>query len=318
MDSRQTSSASSRSSKLFRSGAGAVMAASLALLTLAGCGTTTTTSTSGGANCPSADTVASWHLVSPGKLTIASDTTYAPAEYEDPANPGTYIGYDMDIARALAKQMCLTPVIQKASFDSIISDISGPALGSQRYDMSISSFTINDTRKQKVDMIPYFTAGESLLVPAGNPGSLTSDFTSMCGKTIAAQDGTVEIGELQDANGTGDGTSGQKPVCKSNPIKILHYADQTVVVQQVVSGNAQGSYQDSPVTGYYAAQSNGKLTTGPVTVQPAPEGMVVRKDNTPLETAVTNALTAIRTDGTYKKILQQWGQLDGAYPPLNG
>lgn len=293
------------------------MAGSLALLTLAGCGGTSST-TNTGSNCPSASTVASWHLVSPGKLTIASDTTYAPAEYEDPSNPGTYIGYDMDIARAMAKQMCLTPVIQKASFDSIIGDISGPALGSQRYDMSISSFTINDSRKQKVDMIPYFQAGESLLVPAGNPGNLTSDFTSFCGKTIAAQEGTVEIAELQDANGTGDGTSGQKPVCKSNPIKILHYADQTIVVQQVVSGSAQGSYQDSPVTGFYAEQSNGKLITGPVTVQPAPEGIVVRKDNTPLETAITSALTAIRTDGTYKSILTKWGQIDGAYPPLNG
>jgi polar amino acid transport system substrate-binding protein len=295
---------------------GVALASTIALLTLAGCGTTTGTTTTG-ANCPSADTVASWHLVSAGKLTIASDTTYAPAEYEDPANPGTYIGYDIDIAKALAKQMCLTPVIEKASFDTIITDVSGPALGSQRYDMSISSFTINDTRKQKLDMIPYFTAGESLLVPAGNPAGLTTDFTSMCGKTIAAQDGTVEIAELQDANGTGDGSSGQAAVCKSNPIKILHFADQTVVVQQVVSGNADGSYQDSPVTGYYAQQSNGKLVDGPVTVQPSPEGLVVRKDNPAFETAITDALNAIRANGDYKKILQQWGQLEAAYPPLS-
>ncbi len=317
MDSRQSPSLTTRARKIWRGGVGVALASTVALLTLAGCGTTTTGTTTTGANCPSASTVASWHLVSPGKLTIASDTTYAPAEFEDPTNPGTYIGYDIDIAKALAKQMCLTPVIEKASFDSIISDVSGPALGSQRYDMSISSFTINDTRKQKVDMIPYFTAGESLLVPAGNPAGLTSDFTSMCGKTIAAQDGTVEIAELQDANGTGDGSSGQATVCKSNPIKILHFSDQTVVVQQVVSGNADGSYQDSPVTGYYAAQSNGKLVDGPVTVQPSPEGLVVRKDNPAFETAITGALSAIRANGDYKKILTQWGQLEGAYPPLS-
>lgn len=318
MDSRQSPSLTTRTRKIWRGGVGVALASTVALLALAGCGTTTTGGTpTTGANCPSASTVASWHLVSAGKLTIASDTTYAPAEFEDPANPGTYIGYDIDIAKALAKQMCLTAVVEKASFDSIITDVSGPALGTQRYDMSISSFTINDTRKQKVDMIPYFTAGESLLVPAGNPAGLTSDFTSMCGKTIAAQDATVELAELQDANGTGDKSSGQAPVCASKPIKILHFADQTVVVQQVVSGNADGSYQDSPVTGYYATQSNGKLITGPVTVQPSPEGLVVRKDNPAFETAITDALTAIRTDGTYKSILTKWGQLAGAYPPLS-
>ncbi|HEU0026139.1 MAG TPA: ABC transporter substrate-binding protein [Ktedonobacterales bacterium] len=320
MDSRQSPSLTTLARRAWRGGIGLALASTVALLALAGCGTTTTTGGGGnttGANCPSAETQASWHLVSPGKLTIASDTTYAPAEYEDPANPGTYIGYDIDIAKALAKQMCLTAVIQKADFTTIISDVSGPALGTQRYDMSISSFTINDTRQQKVDMIPYFTAGESLLIPAGSNAGLTSDFTSMCGKTIAAQDGTVEIGELQDANGTGDGTSGQAAVCKSNAIKILHYADQTVVVQQVVNGSAQASYQDSPVTGFYAEQSNGKLTVGPVTVPPSPEGIVVRKDNKPFEDAVTAALAAIRADGTYKNILSHWGQLDGAYPPLS-
>lgn len=327
MDSRQSPSLTTRARKIWRGGVGVALASTVALLTLAGCGTTAGTTTSGTpttgtpttvVTCPTASTVATWHLVSAGKLIVASDTTYAPAEYPDPQNITNYIGYDMDLAREIARRMCLTPVIQKASFDSIIGAIAGPPLGQQSYDMSISSFTINDTRKQKVDMIPYFTAGESLLIPANNPGNLTSDFSSMCGKTIAAQDGTVEIGELQDANGTGDGTSGQAPVCKSSPIKILHFPDQTVVVQQVVSGTAVGSYQDSPVTGYYATQTHGQLVVGPVTVQPSPEGIVVRKDNPAFETAVTDALNAMRADGTYKSILSKWGQLDGAYPPLNG
>jgi polar amino acid transport system substrate-binding protein len=319
MDSRQTPSAPSRSRKLFRSGAGAVMAASLALLTLAGCGTTTTSTTNTGSNCPSASTQTSWQLVTPGKLTIITNSPYAPAEFPDPKNPTTITGYDMDIAAALAKQMCLTLVVNNtANFDSIIPDISGPALGQQRYDMSISSFTINDSRKQKVDMIPYFQAGESLIVPPGNPAGLTSDYASWCGKTIAAQDGTVELQQLQDINGGSNG-SGEPATCKSKPITILHFADQSVVVQQVVSGNADASYQDSPVSGYYVTQNAGKVVQGPVPTdqQPSPQGIVVRKDNPALENAVKAALDAIRTDGTYKSILSNWGQLSGAYPPLS-
>ena len=314
MDSRQTDPASSRSRRVLRSGAGAIMAASLALLTLAGCGTTTTGTGTGtaNANCPSST---GWHLVTPGKLTIASDTTYAPAEYKDPNNPTQFVGYDMDLAREIAKRLCLTPNIQSATFDSIIPDMSAAPLGQQKYDMSISSFTINSQRQQKVDMIPYLTAGESILVPTGNPKNIKT-FDDMCGKTIAVQNGTVEADEVHDANGNGPGTSGQAPDCKNmgKPIQILSYDDQTVVVQQVLSGRADASYQDQPVTGYYAKLNSGKLETGGITVQPSPEGIVVRKDNAPLETAITNALDSMRKDGTYMKILSQWGVQDLAYP----
>ncbi|HEY7850154.1 MAG TPA: ABC transporter substrate-binding protein [Ktedonobacterales bacterium] len=302
----------------FRSVGGIVMAASLALLTLAGCGTGGTSSATTGSNCPSTATQTSWQLVTPGKLTIITNSPYAPAEFPDPNNPTKITGYDMDIANAIAKQMCLTLVINNTeNFDSIIPDISGPALGQQRYDMSISSFTINSARQQKVDMIPYFQAGESLIVPPGNPAALTSDYASWCGKTIAAQDGTVELQQLQDINGGSNG-SGEPATCKSKQIKILHFADQSVVVQQIVSSNADASYQDSPVSGYYVAQNSGKVVQGPVPTdqQAAPEGIVVRKDNTPFESAVKTALAAIRSNGDYKTILTHWGQLDSAYPAL--
>lgn len=291
-------------------------------LLLSACGTTSTTGgTSGNATsavptstvtCPT--NTASFHLVTPGKLTVASDTTYAPAEFADPNDQTKYIGYDMDLAAELARRLCLTVNVQKADFGAIIPDLSGPTLGTQRYDMSISSFTINDDRMKKVDMIPYFTAGESLLVPKGNPANIQK-FEDMCGKTIAVQDNTVEKSELEDANGTGDKSSGQAPVCKDKPIKELHFADQTVVVQQVVSGNADASYQDSPVTGYYVKLNATKVQLGPTTVAPAPQGIVMRKDNPDLENAIKAALQSMRADGTYLRILTNWGEQSGAYPP---
>jgi len=95
---------------------GAVGAAMGLSLLLSACGTTSTPSTGGNnANCPSSSTVASWHLVNPGKLTIASDTTYAPAEYSDPTNPSNYIGYDMDLARESARLSQTFPARHLAS-----------------------------------------------------------------------------------------------------------------------------------------------------------------------------------------------------------
>jgi polar amino acid transport system substrate-binding protein len=256
-------------------------------------------------------------------LTIITNSPYAPAEFPDPKDPTKITGYDMDFANAIAKQMCLTLVVNNTeNFDSIIPDISTPPLGAQRYDMSISSFTINSARQQKVDMLPYFQAGQSLLLPPGSTSGITADISTWCGKSIAVQNGTVELSQLLVINGGADTTqTGESPVCKSNPIKLLHFDDQAVVVLQVVNGSADASFQDSPVSGYYAAQNAGKVVLGPVpndsNASIAPEGIVVRKDNPAFENAVKSALDTIRANGTYKSILTQWGQLSGAYPPLS-
>jgi polar amino acid transport system substrate-binding protein len=320
MDSRPSPSVTTRARKLWKGGVTAALASTVALLTLAGCGTPSGT-TSTGNGCPSASTQASWNLVAPGKLTIITNAPYAPAEYPDPNNPTQIIGYDMDIANAIAKQMCLTLVINNTeNFDSIIPDISQPALGQQRYDMSISSFTINSDRQKVVDMLPYFQAGQSLLLPPNSSSGITADLSTWCGKSIAVQDGTVELSQIQDING-GNNKTGENPVCKSDPIKILHFADQSVVVLQVVNGSADASFQDSPVSGYYAEQNSGKVVLGPIPNDPnaavSPEGIVVRKDNAPFEDAVKAALAAIRANGDYATILAKWGETAGAYPPLS-
>lgn len=286
------------------------IAATISFL-LAGCGSstasggssTTTGSSSASTNCPSSSTVASWHLVNSGHLTVASDTTYPPAEYLD-ANQKP-VGYDMDLAREFAKRLCLKATIDSTSFDDIIPSLTGPSLGSQKYDMSLSSFTITSARQQKVDMIPYFQAGESIIVPA-NSSLQVNSLKGLCGKTVAVETGTVEEGEIDAADKAGGD-------CASNKIRKAAYTGQDEVVQQVINGAADAGYQDSPVTDYYVKKSGGKVKAGGYTVSPSPEGIVMRKDNAALETAIKNALSAMVSDGTYQKILANWGAQSGAY-----
>src|SRR5690348_12678348 len=253
-----------------------------------------------------------------GAVPTASDTTYAPAEYPDPSNATQFIGYDMDLIREVARRMCLQPNIVKATFDNIIPSITTGALGQQRFDLSISSFTINDDRLKKVNMIPYLTAGESILVAKGNPKHI-SKFEDMCGLTIAVQNGTVELDELKDANGTGTGGTNQAPVCRTagKPITIVNNDDQGLVVQQVLNGRADATYQDEPVTIYYVFLNKNKLENGPRTVAPSPQGIVVRKDNKPLEDAITAALCSVEKDGTYKRILESWQASGEAFQTPN-
>ena len=67
-------------------------------------------------------------------------------------------------------------------------------------DIVISSMTITAARKEQVDLITYFQAGQSFVVALGNPENVHTQ-EDLCGKSIAAQTGTVEVDYLE---GTGE------------------------------------------------------------------------------------------------------------------
>lgn len=272
---------------------------------LAACGSSNTGSSSCNVGGTTFDT-STFHLVASGSLNVASDTTYPPQEFQDPNDPTKFIGSDLDLIREIGKRICLNTVIDKANFDDIIPALTTPALGHQRYDLSISAFSITPERQQKVNFVPYFQAGESLLVAPGNPLNIQS-LNDLCGKTVAVESGTVELDEL---NGQNDAT--KNGACASNKINILSFTSQDDVVTQLLNGRAVATYQDSPVTGYYVSKNPGKVQQGPITVAPAPEGIVMRKDNANLENAVKKALCSMVSDGKYTSILNQWGQQSGA------
>ena len=125
--------------------------AGILALGLAACGTSSGGANTG-ANCPDTSNL---HLVQSGTLTIASDTTYKPAEFVDPNDPSKFAGYDIELGNEIAKRMCLTPHVVTATFGpELLTAIASPALGQQRYDMSISSWTISDDRLAVVEHDP--------------------------------------------------------------------------------------------------------------------------------------------------------------------
>ena len=235
-------------------------------------------------------------IKSAGTLTVGSDTSYAPAEYIDDDGT-TAVGYDVDIAKALAAVMGLKADVQTADFTGII-----PAIGS-KYDVGISSFTINPDRLTQANMIEYFEAGEAFAVPKGNPGKV--DGSKLCGLTVGVQTGTVEDEEL-------DGLSKACTDAGDKAITPLKYAKQSEVTTALVGGKADLMYADSPIIAYAIAQTGGQLEQLGDVFASAPQGIVVSKDDQALTDAVQKAMQKLIDDGDYGKILAAWGNDAGA------
>jgi polar amino acid transport system substrate-binding protein len=235
---------------------------------------------------------------SDGKLVVGTDTTYSPNEFLD-TDGKTPVGWDIDLFAAVAAKLGLKAEFQPAKFADII-----PGIESGKYEIGVSSFTINDERKQQVNMVSYFNAGTQWGAKTGNPAGIQPD--DACGKKVAVQTGTVQ--ETEDL-------PKRQAACKSAgkpAFTIDSYQDQGQATAAVVSGKDDAMLADSPVVAYAVKQTNGQLELLGDIYEAAPYGYVIKKDQTDFAQATADAVKALISDGTYKTILEKWGVQAGA------
>ncbi len=233
-----------------------------------------------------------------GKFVVGTDATYAPNEFLD-ADGKTVKGMDVDIFNAVAQKFGVTVEWVPSKFDSIILGV-----GSGKYDVGVSSFTINDQRKQEANMVSYFSAGTQWLTLKGNPKKVDPD--NACGLNIGVQTGTVQADLDLPARSKKCTDAGKPPI---NPIVD---ADQGKVTTSVISGKADAMLADSPVGLYAIKETGGQLEALGEIYDAAPYGFVVAKDQVEFAQAIADALKAIEADGAYKQALANWGNESGA------
>jgi polar amino acid transport system substrate-binding protein len=279
-----------------------VAAASVAALGLSACGSSSLSGEPGGESAPSVSVSQNVDLASKlpesiksaGVIKIGTDPTYAPSEFL--AGDGkTVQGFDVDLFNQVAAKFGVKTEWQPSKFGSIITGVNG-----KKYDMGISSFTINPERMKQVDMVKYFNAGTQWATQKGNPKGVDPD--NACGKNIAVQTGTVQE--------TDDLAARQKK-CGSNKINVLSYDSQAQATSAVVTGKADAMLSDSPVVAYAVLQTGGKLEALGDIYDAAPYGYVLPKGETEFGQAIVEALKQLEQEGAYKAALEKWGVQQG-------
>ena len=245
-------------------------------------------------------------IKSAGALNIATDASYAPNEYFD-TDGKTIIGFDVDLGNAIAAKLGLKANFQNVTFNAII-----PALAAGKYDLSLSSFTDTKAREATVDFVDYFNAGESLMVLAGNPKGVTGPDLSLCGLTIAVEKGTTEESEIP-------ALSSKCTAAGKKGITGLSSDDQNGANLALTSGRADVGSADSPIAAYAVKQLAGKIALAGAIYETAPYGIAIPK-SPGLAPAINAALASMIADGSYKTILDKWGDDAGAVtaPVING
>jgi len=236
-------------------------------------------------------------IASDGVIAVGSDTTYAPSEFlaEDGS---TIVGFDVDLFKLVAQKLGLEAKFETAPFDSIIAGV-----GSGKYEIGVSSFTINPERLAQANMISYFSAGTEWVTQKGNPNKVDPD--NACGLAIAVQKATVQVDDITARSKKC--TDAGKP-----EITIDQYDAQSDATAAVVSGKDVAGLADSPVVDYAVEQTGGRLEVLGDVYDSAPYGYVVPKDETEFAQAIADAVKALIADGSYQQVLDNWAVGAGA------
>ena len=237
-------------------------------------------------------------LVAPGFLTVGSYTAYPPQEMLDQQS-GNAVGFDIDLISAIATQMKLKTRVISTDYQSVIS-----SLLDRDFDVVISAISITPELQEKVNFVPYFNGGESLLVAKGNPLGIKK-LMDLCGRSVAVLNETLEQKDM----------SMQYSLCKQEnkaPVKLAIVQDQTAVIQLLMTKKVVATYQDSPLTDYYIKQYPTSLEAGGEVINANLEGIAIPKNDTKMFKSMQSAFDTLKANGTYCSLIKKWGLSSGA------
>jgi polar amino acid transport system substrate-binding protein len=245
------------------------------------------------AGCQPTATGASSDYVTEGKLTIATgEPAYYPWVIDDKPESGE--GFEAAIAYAVAEELGFAKedvVWVRTGFDEVI------APGPKTFDINLQQFSITEDRAEVVDFSsPYYETTQVVITTEGSPAASAESLADLKDLLIGAAVGTTSYDAVEAQIAPTAGTQ----VYDSND-------DAKLALE---SGTVDAIVVDLP-TAFYLT---GVELTGGLIVGQLPRadgksgdefGLLLPKDS-PLTTAVTAAVDALRDNGTLAEIEAEW------------
>ncbi len=227
-------------------------------------------------------------------LRIGTSAGYAPSVFF--ADDGkTIIGYDNDVAQAIANVLGIKKTLSHTPFDNLL-----PSVGS-KFDVAIGGFTITKDRIKKENMISYVKAGSMFAVAKGNPKKISTK--NLCGTTMGVQIGTYQMQDVPRLS--------KECVKKGKkPIELAPYDLQSKIVPTLIGLKVDVMYADSPVVGYAIQKTDHRIQQLGDIFDETLNGIVVDKKNNQLALAIQKATQYLIDNGTLEKIMDKWGVKD--------
>ncbi|NEM07753.1 ABC transporter substrate-binding protein [Geodermatophilus normandii] len=249
-------------------------------------------SPSGGSSATGACTPDELDTLEPGTLTIATDEpAYEPWFVDDAPENGE--GFESAVAYAVAEQLGYAEddvTWTRVPFNAAIQP------GARPFDFDVNQFSITEERRQAVDFSsPYYTVSQAVITTAGSAAEGASSLDDLRGLRLGAQVATTSLDVLTDVIAP-----------ETDPVVFNTNDDAKLALQ---NGQVDAIVVDLPTAFYITAA---ELDDGVIVGQLEHSGeggdqfgLLLAKDS-PLTDCVSQAVDALREDGTLDDLEQEW------------
>ncbi|EJN6826790.1 arginine ABC transporter substrate-binding protein [Vibrio cidicii] len=219
------------------------------------------------------------------EIKFAMEATYAPFEYMDENNQ--IQGFDVDLANALCKQMQAKCSFHNQAFDSLI-----PALKFKRYDAAISAMDITEARLEQVSFTDaYYDNSAAFVSIAGK----VADQGALKGKRVGVQNGSTHQSYLLE---------------QMAGVTAVPYASYQDAFIDMKNGRIDSVFGDTAVVAEWFKKENNLAYVGEYVTNTQyfgnGFGIAVNKDNQKLVADLNAALKAVKANGEYQTIFNQY------------
>ncbi|AOY57998.1 MULTISPECIES: transporter substrate-binding domain-containing protein [Desulfococcus] len=226
-------------------------------------------------------------ILQKGELRVGFEAGYMPFEMTD--QKGEFVGFDIDMAKMMAKAMGVKFVPVNTAWDGII-----PSLITGKFDIIMSGMTVTQERNLKVNFAdPYIVVGQAILLNKKHEGAITSYKDLNDSKYIV----TSKLG-----------TTGEQAVKRYIPkCTYKSFETETEAVLEVINGKADAYVYDQPnCVVIMAQQGSGNLVflDEPFTYEPL--AWAITKGDPDFLNWLNNFLRQVKNDGRYDQIYNKW------------
>ncbi len=218
-------------------------------------------------------------------LVMGTNAEFPPFEMRGGPGGTKVVGFDVEVAKAIAAKVGLPLKIEDMKFDSLL-----PALDAGKVDMVLAGMTITPDRARNVDFsAPYYKATQVVLIRKGDPAPTRKE--DLQGRTVAVQLGTTGAGvavELAGQENVRQFTSTMDAVVELMNTKV----DFVVIDEQPAINFQKRNAPDLDLVRLAFADEF--------------YGVAVKKGNAELLARVNEALAEIVADGRYDQFVDQW------------
>lgn len=233
------------------------------------------------------------------KLVVATAAEFPPFEFKESLE---YKGVDMEISREIAKRLGKELEIKDMEFDAVMS-----AVSSGNADFAASGLTINETRLKVADFTkPYYNANQVVIVKSENVAlkAVGNDAEALA-MAISQKDG-IKIGVQAGTTGAffakGDEEWGFAGFPKA---EVKSFVNGSLAVSALVNGQVDIVILDEAPARLISKGNAGTEVLEAALTQEE-YGIAVKKGNKELLDSINSVLDAMREDGTFDKIMQNY------------